>query len=103
MITALSLARSYSARLALGVLQNSQSSSSASESARPAARLLGAHSFDAGDSTGLNSKTVVILLQAIQNRSNSGSSGPSTQVDVLGSKNFMSSLRIDCPIQAPIR
>ena len=93
MITALSLARTYSARLALGVLQNSQSSSSGSESSSPAARLLGAHGLDAGDSTGLDSKTVAILLQAIQNRSNSGNSGPATQVGVLGSKNFMSSLK----------
>ncbi len=95
MISALALARSYSARLALGALKNSMSNSEASSSNNPASRLLGAFNLDTSVPTGLDSKTLSILLQTLQSQSSRpGVDKPSQAIPgVIGSKNFMTALK----------
>ena len=68
MISALSLARSYSANLALGILKDGNSSSNASSMASPISRLLGGIDLD-HSSTGLDGGSLSVLLQALHNLS----------------------------------
>lgn len=96
MISALSLARSYTARLALGVLQNDNNSTSSSESNSPASRLLNSLGLSDSSSTRLDSKTLSVLLQAIQNQNSSAAGGDKTSQAVagtIGSKSFMTTLK----------
>lgn len=92
MISAISLARSYSARLALGVLQ---SNSTQEADTSPASKLLSSLGFEDSTSTRLDSKTLSIILQALQNQSD-GSAGDGTEQNAtapIGSKDFMTKLR----------
>lgn len=91
MISAIALARSYSTRLALGVLQNN---SSTETNTSPTSRLLGSLGFDSSGSTRLNSKTLSIILQALQNQGDAA--GDQTQQHTtgsIGSKDFMAKLK----------
>lgn len=96
MISAVALARSYRARLALDVLKDSRPSSENSTSSSPVSRMLGSLGFDDSGSTRLDSKTLATLLQAIQNQ-NGGTPAvdkPSQAVaGFLGTKNFMTMLK----------
>ena len=93
MISAISLARSYSARLALGVLQN-KSSTEANTS--PASKLLNSLNFSDSTSTRLDSKTLSVILQALQNRGDGVAVGDNTQQNTTGSissSDFMTKLK----------
>lgn len=92
MISALSLARSYSARLALGVLQ---SNSAKETDTSPASKLLSSLGFQDTTSTRLDSKTLSVILQALQNQSEGSSAGGSQQhaTATIGSKDFMTKLK----------
>ena len=94
MISALSLARSYSANLALGILKDGNSSSNASSMASPISRLLGGIDLD-HSSTGLDGGSLSVLLQALHNLSNAdGQDGAVRAPDgFIGSKTFMNALK----------
>lgn len=91
MISALSLARSYSARLALGVLQ---SNSTKETDTSPASKLLSSLGFQDSTSTRLDSKTLSVILQALQNQSEGSSAGSQQHpTGTIGSKDFMTKLK----------
>jgi len=93
MISTIALARSYSARLALGVLQNNSAPNS-SESSSPASRLLNSLGFSDSSSTRLDSKTLSVLLQAIQNQNESaGQPNGHSSTGTIGSISFMTTLK----------
>ncbi|MFC5757902.1 hypothetical protein [Rhizobium sp. GCM10022189] len=91
MISALSLARNYTARLALGALRNN---STTDTNTSPASRLLSSLDFNDSTSTRLDSKTLSIILQALQNQGR-GNTADGTQQHLtgsIGSKDFMAKL-----------
>jgi len=93
MISAIALARSYSARLALGVLQNK---SDPETNTSPASKLLSSLNLSDSTSTRLDSKTLSIILQALQNQSGGSAAGDGTQQPLttsIGSKDFMTKLK----------
>ncbi|KRB55263.1 hypothetical protein ASE04_06045 [Rhizobium sp. Root708] len=92
MISAIALARSYSTRLALGVLQNN---STTETNTSPTSKLLTSLGFDNSGSTRLNSKTLAAILQALQNQGDEA--GGETQQHTtgsIGSKDFMTKLKV---------
>jgi hypothetical protein len=92
MISPIALARSYSTRLALGVLQ---SNSTTETNTSPASRLLGSLGFEDSSSTRLNSRTLSIILQALQNQSEGTAAGDTQHhtTGAIGSKDFMTKLK----------
>lgn len=92
MISALSLARNYTARLALGVLQNN---STTDTNTSPASRLLSSLNFNDSTSTRLDSKTLSIILQALHNQGDGTIAGDAQQhpTESIGSKDFMTKLK----------
>lgn len=93
MISALALTRSYSARLALGVLKND---SPPEANSSPASKLLTSLGFSDSSSTRLDSKTLAIIMQALQNQGDGVTAGGNTQphtTGTIGSKDFMAKLK----------
>ncbi len=93
MISALALTRSYSARLALGVLKND---SPTETNTSPASRLLNSLGFSDSTSTRLDSKTLSIIMQALQNQGDGVPAGDNTRphtTGAIGSKDFMAKLK----------
>jgi hypothetical protein len=92
MISVSSLARNYSARLALGVLQSNPTQETDTS---PASKLLSSLGFEDSTSTRLDSKTLSVILQALQKQNEESTAGGTQQPTTrsIGSKDFMAKLK----------